>query len=231
MRCLSRFLLAAVSLLALLAAPRADAGIISGPILMGPPPVLGPDVIGDAQFYAFHEKQNVVLDRKLKLGKMKRAGVRKKAAPKVKLERGTLVSSHYLLYDPAEVVRQSITIEFDSEILGVAMKGKKLKKTDFLGLDEVEYKSFRRRGKESRDRYEISADGRSITIHFQANHPGDYIRIITAGSLKPPPTAPPPIEPPPIEPTPVPEPGAALLFGLGAGLVRFFTGRRSRPSR
>lgn len=230
MHCPPRFLVAAVSLLALLVAPRAEAGIIGGPIMMGPPPVLGPNPIGETEFYGFHEQQNVILDRDLKLGKMKRAGVRRKAAPKVKLERGTLVSSHYLLYDPAEMVRHSLTIEFDSEILGVVVKGKKLKKTDFLGVSGVDYKKFPHRGWETRDRYEISADGRTITFHFRANNPGDYIRVITAGRLTPPPPAPPPFEPP-IEPTPVPEPGAALLFGLGAGLVRFFTGRRSRPSR
>lgn len=221
------FVAAATAALLALAAPSAQAGIIGGPTMIDPPTPLGPNPIGDTSFFAFYEQQNVVLDRNLKLGRMKTPGGQgRKARQKVQLESGTLVSSHYLLYDPTELVRQSVTIDFDSEILGVVVKNKKLKKTDFLGLDGVEYEKFRHRGKERRDKYEISADGRSITFFLRANDPGDYIRILTAGSMTPPP---PP--PPPVDPSPVPEPGAALLFGLGAGCVRLFAGRRLRPSR
>jgi hypothetical protein len=166
-----------------------------------------------------------VLDRDVVLGRAaKKDNGGKKGKTIAKIEKGTLVSSHYVLYDPTELVRDSVTIEFDSEILGVVVKNKKLKQSDFLGVDGVEYKKFRHRGREWRDRYAISADGRSITFFHRANDPGDYIRIITAGAEIPPPPPPPPINP-------VPEPGAALLFGLGAGLVRAFTGRKLRPSR
>jgi hypothetical protein len=75
----------------------------------------------------------------------------------------------------------------------------------------------------------ISPDGQSITFYFRANDPGDYVRVITAGVETPPPPPPPPIDPPPN--APLPEPGAALLFGVGAALVKLSTGRRSRPSR
>jgi len=218
---------ATAALLALLVAPQAHAGIIGGPTMIDPPTPLGPNPIGDTSFFAFYEKQNVVLDRDVKLGKIKtRNAEGGRGRQQVRLEQGTLVSSHYVLYDPADLVKQSVTIEFDSEILGVVVKGRKLRKTDFLGADGVEYEKFRYRGPERRDRYEISADGRSITFHFRANTPGDYIRIITAGGMIPPPPPPPPIDPPA-----VPEPGSALLFGLGAVLVRRFTGRRMRPSR
>lgn len=218
---------AAAALLALLAAPQARAGIIGGPTMIDPPTPLGPNPIGDTSFFAFYEKQNVVLDRDVKLGKMKTRNAQgRKVRQQVRLEEGTLVSSHYVLYDPADLVKQSVTIEFDSEILGVVVKGGKLRKTDFLGADGVEYEKFRYRGPERRDKYEISADGRSITFYFRANDPGDYIRIITAGGMVPPPPPPPPIDPPA-----VPEPGSALLFGLGAVLVRRFTGRRVGPSR
>jgi hypothetical protein len=224
-----RRLAAAAAFVGLLFAAQADAGIIGGGATMMDPPTspLGPNPIGDTSFFAFYERQNVTLDRDLKLGRMKQRNAEgRKVRKPAKIARGTLVSSHYVLYDPAELTKQSVTITFDSEILGVVTKGKGLKRTDFLGADGVEYKKFRYRSPERRDQYEISADGRSITFYFRANNPGDYIRVITAGGMVPPP---PP--PPPIDPQPVPEPGAALLFGIGAGLVRFFTGRKLRPSR
>jgi hypothetical protein len=212
-----RFLAAAAAALTLAAGPAAHATILSGPIMIEPPAVLGPNAIGDPQFFAFYEKQNMVLDHDVKVGK------------KVWIDKGTLVSSNYILYDPTDLVRQSVTITFDSEILGVITKNKKLKKTDFMGRDDVEYKKFRHRGREHRDRYVISPDGQSITFYFRANDPGDYVRVITAGVETPPPPPPPPIDPPPN--APLPEPGAALLFGVGAALVKLSTGRRSRPSR
>lgn len=217
----------AAAVIALLAAPQARAGIISGPTMIDPPTHLGPNPIGEKKFYAFYEQQNVVLDRDVTLGRMARKdNGGKKGKSILKIDKGTLVSSHYLLYDPTQLVRETVTVEFDSEILGVVVKNKKLKQSDFLGAEGVEYKRFPHRGREWRDHYEISADGKSITFFHRANNPGDYIRIITRGSLTPPPPPPPPIDPPA-----VPEPGAALLFGLGAGLIHAFTGRRLRPSR
>ena len=207
-RPLAAAVLAAALALPLLAAP-SHALIMRGPTMIDPPTELGKDPIGDDHFFAFYEKQNVVLDRDVKFGK------------KTWLDEGTLVSSHYVLYDPAELVRHSVTIEFDSEILGVYSTNKKLKKTDFLGADGDEYKRFRHRGHEWRDHYEISADGKSITFHYRAGSPGDYIRIVTRGETPPP--------PPPNNP--VPEPGAALLFGIGAACTLRFTGRKKLPSR
>ena len=108
--------------------------------MIDPPTPLGPNPIGDTSFFAFYEKQNVALDRDVKLGKMKTRNAQgRKVRQQVRLEEGTLVSSHYVLYDPADLVKQSVTIEFDSEILGVVVKGGKLRKTDFLGADGVEY--------------------------------------------------------------------------------------------
>jgi hypothetical protein len=206
---------AALALLLLLAAPAARATIMSGPILIDPPTSLGPNPIGDASFFAFHEQQDQLLASSVRVN----GGW---------VEAGTRVSSHYVLYDPTDVTRRTVTITFDSEILGVVTKDRRLRKSDWLGARGVEYKRFRHRGREWRDHYEISADGRSITFRMRANNPGDYMRVLTRGRDPiPPPPPPPPIEPP----SAVPEPGAALLFGLGAAWIGRFTGRKRQPSR
>jgi hypothetical protein len=210
-----RTLLLSAAALLLLAAPAARATIVSGPLMIDPFSPLGPNPIGDASFFAFYEQQNRVLTSAVRVNGGWVAA-------------GTRVSSHYVLYDPTDVTRRTVTISFDSEILGVVTNGRRLRKSDWLGADGVQYKRFRHRGREWRDHYTISADGRSITFRMRANNPGDYMRILTRGRDPiPPPPPPPPIEPP----SAVPEPGAALLFGLGAAWIRSFTGRKPQPSR
>ena len=202
--------LTCVALATIAAAPAARAGLISGPRMIDPPAVLGRDPIGSESFYAFYEQQNQVLTQALRTD----AGW---------IDAGTRVSSHYVLYDPTERSRRSITITFDAPILGVMSTGRRLRGSDWIGADGVEYRSFRHRRFEWRDAYRISADGYSVTLRMRANSPGDYFRIVTAGRTLTPP--PPPIEDPPDSPT-VPEPGAALLFGAGALLVRTLARQR-----
>ncbi len=207
---------AAVALLLLLAAPAARATIVSGPLMIDPPTSLGPNPIGETSFFAFYEQQNTVLENAVRVN----GGW---------VEEGTLVSSHYVLYDPTARARHEVTITFDSEIVGVVTKNRRLRKSDWLGAEGVEYKRFRHRGREWRDAYEISEDGRSITFRMRANSPGDYMRILTRGEVPIPPPPPPPPVTPPI--AAVPEPGAVLLFGLGAAWIGVLTGRKPRPSR
>jgi hypothetical protein len=198
---------------ALLAASSAGATILSGPTMIEPPLALGKNPFQEKKFFAFYEAQNVILDQKLRV----KGGW---------IPAGELVSSQYVLYDPRGITRESVTITFDSEILGVITSSKQLKKSDFLGKSGVSYKRFKMRGREFRDHFTISADGKSITFRNRASSPGDYIRIVTRGRE----IVPPPPPPPPVDPPPVPEPGAALLFGLGVALVKLTAGRK-RPSR
>ena len=209
-----RILAAAAAAALLAAAPQARALILSGPTMIDPPGVLGKNPFNEQKFFAFYEAQNLVLDEKLRV----KGGW---------IQGGELVSSHYVLYDPRGITRDSVTITFDSEILGVITRNKPLKKSDFLGKGGVSYKRFPMRGRERRDKFEISADGMSITFWNRASSPGDYMRIVTRGRE----IIPPPPPPPPIDPPPIPEPGAALLFGLGAVLVKLCAGGRLRPSR
>jgi len=191
----------------------ARAGIVSGPRMIDPPAVLGRDPLGTDSFYAFYETQDHVLEQALRVD----GGW---------IGAGTEISSQYVLYDPAQRTHHTMTIVFDAPILGVASGGRRLRRSDWLGVDGVKYKRFRDRGKEARDRYTISDDGYSITFKMRANSPGDYFRILTAARGYTPP--PPPIEDDPPDTPALPEPGAALLFGAGALAVRRFARQRSR---
>jgi hypothetical protein len=178
--------------------------------MIDPPEVLRRDPLSSDDFYAFYERQNQVLAQALAVD----GGG--------SIEIGTRVSSHYVIYDPTRRRRNSMTIAFDSPILGVMSKGKLLRASDWIGAEGVEYRPFRHRRFERRDDYRISEDDLSVTLRMRANSPGDYFRIVTAGRTLTPP-------PPPVDDDPtVPEPGAALLFGAGALAVRAFARRRAR---
>jgi hypothetical protein len=221
-------LLVGAAIAALCTAP-VSAAIIGGADIISPPTTLGPNPFGQDRVVAFYEQQNITLGKNVDLGrkvgqKIAKANGSRDAKSARTVSKGTLVSSHYVAYDPDGVKRATVTVSFDSEILGVVVGDKRLAATDFLGADGVDYKRFHFRTKEWRDKYKISADGKSITLKFRANTPGDHYRIITAGTGTPPPPPPPP-------PPAAPEPGAALLFGFGAVLVARRAGRRKPPAR
>lgn len=203
--------LACALLAALGFAAEARAGFISGARVIDPPAVIGRDAMEADFVFAFYEQQNQVLDQALRTD----GGW---------IDLGTRVSSHYVIYDPTKRTRRSVTITFDSPILGVMSKGKRLRDSDWVGAEGVEYRRFRHRRYEWRDAYRISADGYSITLRLRANSPGDYLRVVTAGRT---PTPPPPPTPP-VDPPAVPEPGAALLFGAGALAARALARPRGR---
>jgi hypothetical protein len=205
-----------------------SAAIISGADVIAPPTTLGPNPFGQDRVVAFYERQNITLGKNVDLGrkvgkKLAKAKGGRDAKSSRTISEGTLVSSHYVAYDPSGITRRSVTVSFDSEILGVVVGDKRLAATDFLGADGVDYKRFRLRSRELRDKYKISADGKSITFKLRASNPGDHIRVITAGAGTPP--------PPPPPPPAAPEPGAALLFGLGAALIAHRSGRRKAAVR
>jgi hypothetical protein len=186
---------------------------MTGVTLVSPPAILGPDPFGRAAFLGFEESQNVTLERALRVD----GGW---------IPAGTLVSSHYILYDPTRITRMNATIGFDADVLGVISKGRRLRRSDWLGVPGVKYRRFHHRGHERRDSWRMGEDGQSVVFRHRAKSPGDYIRVITVGRTPVPPP-PPEIVPPP----PVPEPGAALLFALGTAFVFHSTRRRLLPSR
>ncbi|MEL6328281.1 MAG: hypothetical protein AAFR38_01355 [Planctomycetota bacterium] len=132
--------------------------------------------------YAFNEQRGVTLTMDLAVD----GGV---------IAAGTVVDSHYIVYDP---VNNSVVgdVIFDDDILGVISETSILAASDFLGAPSTNYLNPGLRGLESGDSYMVNGD--TITVRFSASTPGDYVRVITLSKI--------------------PTPGAAATLALG-GLV------------
>lgn len=200
--------LIAIPFLLVLASASQGAIIGGGAELIDAPDVIGKDSFEFDQLFAFEEKQEYVLQQALKVD----GGM---------LAAGTVVNSHYVLYDPKLKGTLSETITFDGEILAVVSKTRTLRNSDFLGAEGTTYHSFYYRGLEYGRGYDnIFAwpDGHTLTLTLRAKTPGDYLRVLTRPVDDPGP----PIEPPPPA---TPEPTGALLFAAGLALVKLRTGR------
>lgn len=118
------------------------------------------------------------------------------------IREGTIVSSHYVQWDPLDYDPVEATLNFDSEIFALITSDINLFNSDFLGRPGINYGDFHLRGLEQRDTT-IFNNG-SVDINWRASNPGDWTRLVTAYS-------------PGANPAPVPEP--ATIFLLGTGLV------------
>jgi hypothetical protein len=135
---------------------------------------------------------------------------------------GTIVSSHYLQWDPGLGSNNRIetTISLDSQVFGFITADQNLFDSDFLGLPGLDYNDFGLRGLESGDTTDFN--GSNTDISWSASSPGDWTRLITAFSPGGEPPTEPPTEPPPV--TGVPEPNMLWLFA--AGFTGFLGSRR-----
>lgn len=102
------------------------------------------------------------------------------------LKEGTIVSSHYIQWDPLAVNGSGTsgsvqaTLQLDSQIFAFITADQKLFDSDFLGVPGVNYNDFGLRGFESGDI--TTFNGNSVDIDLFASSPGDWARLITAFS-------------------------------------------------
>lgn len=126
------------------------------------------------------------------------------------IKAGTVVSSHYLQWDPGHGSAGSVkaTIELDSQVFAFITDDQNLFNSDAaLGLPGLDYADFGLRGLEDTDITQFS--GQNTYINWGANSPGDWTRLITAYS----PTA------TTNTGNPVPEPSTVVLLGSGLAMM------------
>lgn len=99
---------------------------------------------------------------------------------------GTRIDSYYLHADrvgiPTAFLAFSGSIEFDTDILGVAAQVSVLNTTSFLGAAGTNYGGIGGLELSNQDRFTISADRRTLTFAFSSSDGADDLRIITAAA-------------------------------------------------
>lgn len=180
-----------------------------------PPNPVSPDP-NDGVLLLWNERQNVTLTEALAVDRVFDTGASfvSGSAGNFMLAAGTVVSSHYVQWDPLGASGSvTATITADSQIFAFITSDAKLfASDDALGLPGIDYNDFTLRGLESGDATNFS--GESVAISWTATSPGDWARLITAYS----PAA------------DVPAPAAAGLLGLGVAALGWAGRRRRRAA-
>lgn len=150
-----------------------NAAIVGGTVMIIPPPVnTGNDNQQINQLLGFDEQQNVVLTTDLVVDKP--AGI---------IPAGTVVSSHYVIYDPPSTASKTANVIVDQTVLGVIYNATTLNNSDYLGLPTTNYLNPSGRGIEAVDGDTATiVDPVTVSFHLTAGSPGDYARIITAST-------------------------------------------------
>ncbi len=133
----------------------------------------------------WNEVQNYTLQSDLAVDRVADANAPfvKIVSGKYYLKAGTIVSSHYVQWDPGNGSSGTVnaTMHFDSDIFAFITADQKLFDSDAqLGLPGLNYNDFTARGLESGDTTNMS--GSQVTISWAASDPGDWTRLLTAFS-------------------------------------------------
>ncbi len=131
---------------------------------------------------------------------------------------GTVVSSHFVLFDPRPQERAIGYIDFDYDILAIIRTRPLLRASNFLGDPTGNYDASGAWALEDPDiaAFNITNPHR-LQLNLLAAGPGDRLRVLTGFS-------------PAVTPTDVastPEPGTLTLLGIGLlGMVSYHRYRR-----
>lgn len=166
----------------------------------------------DGILLAWNERQNVTLTADLRVDRVfdETASFVEADGSAWKIKAGTIVSSHYLQWDPDGTGTVSTTIALDSQVFAFITADQKLFDSDsVLGLPGLDYNDFTLRGLEPGDTTDFN--GPNVDITWTAGSPGDWTRLITAFS-----------------PTAAQAPVPPLLLPMCAALAALALLRRSR---
>lgn len=190
--------------------PNANATIVAGAVTVGdgsfaelspgftdsiPNNTVGNNTFQNLNLYAFSEDQNTdVIGSALAVDILASTGLSGSLAV------GTTVASHYVFFDPEDLISQEGWVTFDSDILAIITSTGNLLASDYLANTGVNYLNPGLRGLETGDFVSIDAgDPRRLNVDWTAGTPGDYVRVLTAFSPG----------------ATVPEPASLALLGLG----------------
>lgn len=141
--------------------------------------------------WAFNERQDVILPVPILLDVQPvNPGVRLPGdLNPVWIPAGTCVSSHYVHYEDTVLSTATGGVRYVRPILGVAVRQPTLDATNFLGRPGVAYPTAANCnavagvdcGMELLPQDELRVDPMRVQVRFEAQSPGDRIRVVTAG--------------------------------------------------
>jgi len=149
----------------------ASAALVGGSVTIIEPPLnTGNNNQQINELLGFDERQHVLLTNDLMIDE-----------PSGFLPAGTIVSSHYIIYDPPSGVQSIVgTAVFDANVIGLIYNTGSLNNSDFLGLPTTNYLNPTNRGFEGYQNDDADIiDPNTVEFDLAAGSPGDYARIIT----------------------------------------------------
>jgi len=135
---------------------------------------------------AWDERQNVTLQSDLAVDRVfdtSASFVSSDGSGGYLIHAGTVVSSHYLQWDPGNGSSSDVsaTVQLDSQVFAFITADQKLFDSDgALGLPGLDYNNFGLRGLEGADT--TNFNGPDVDIDWGASNPGDWTRLLTAFS-------------------------------------------------